>query len=362
MTLAEIRKNLEDLFTPNPNIYWSDFLLSSFVAYAAFYATERFDSFSFGQIFFFFLSSFSLYRAALFIHEITHQERKDLPYFSVAYNLMIGIPALFPSFMYRGVHIDHHKRSTYGTEEDGEYLSFGASSPGKILGYLAQSLYIPFLLPLRFGVLTPLSYLNPSLRKLVLESASSLAINFQAKRKIPEGLEMRHLVIQEILCFVWIWFVVALFYTGTLETHTAMHMYLTLTFVLTINALRTLAAHRYKNKSGELNFQEQLLDSVNIEGNQLFHGLMAPVGLRYHGLHHLYPTMPYHSLQEAHERLKKILPKDSFYFQTIEPSLLSALRRLWNNAKLTEAKDAPKVLVASQAALESDSETKTEHV
>jgi fatty acid desaturase len=31
--------------------------------------------------------------------------------------------------------------------------------------------------------------------------------------------------------------------------------------------------------------------------------IWAPVGLRYHALHHLLPSLPYHSLGEAHRRL-----------------------------------------------------------
>ena len=45
----------------------------------------------------------------------------------------------------------------------------------------------------------------------------------------------------------------------------------------------------------------------------LWAGLWAPVGLRYHALHHLLPSMPYHSLGEAHRRLKQALPADSQY-------------------------------------------------
>lgn len=58
--------------------------------------------------------------------------------------------------MYRGVHIEHHKRNSYATEEDGEYLPFGASPFWKTLAYIAQSLYLPAAW-LRFGVIAPMS-------------------------------------------------------------------------------------------------------------------------------------------------------------------------------------------------------------
>ena len=41
--------------------------------------------------------------------------------------------------------------------------------------------------------------------------------------------------------------------------------------------------------------------------------LWAPVGLRYHALHHLLPSLPYHSLPEAHRRLAAQLGSGSTY-------------------------------------------------
>ena len=41
--------------------------------------------------------------------------------------------------------------------------------------------------------------------------------------------------------------------------------------------------------------------------------MWAPVGLRYHALHHLFPTLPYHNLKAAHEYLLVHLPPESPY-------------------------------------------------
>ncbi len=49
--------------------------------------------------------------------------------------------------------------------------------------------------------------------------------------------------------------------------------------------------------------------------------LWAPVGLRYHALHHLLPGVPYHGLAEAHRRLVKTLDADSPYHKGNYPGL-----------------------------------------
>ena len=55
----------------------------------------------------------------------------------------------------------------------------------------------------------------------------------------------------------------------------------------------------------------QYLDSVNVP--HWIAGLWAPVGLRYHATHHLLPSLPYHSLGEAHKRISAALGPQSTY-------------------------------------------------
>jgi fatty acid desaturase len=103
--------------------------------------------------------------------------------------------------------------------------------------------------------------------------------------------------------------------------------------IITINAVRTLGAHRWLNADGrEMTFVEQMVDSVNYSRHPLTAGLWAPVGLRFHALHHIFPTMPYHALATAHRRLLRDLPSDSPYRLTEGESLLTAIRLLWRRA------------------------------
>ncbi len=86
-----------------------------------------------------------------------------------------------------------------------------------------------------------------------------------------------------------------------------------------------------------MTFVDQLIDSLNYPRHPLIAGLWGPVGLRFHALHHLFPSMPYHSLPEAHRRLMAQLPADSPYRQTECPSLTAALVDLWKRAKASQA-------------------------
>jgi len=96
-----------------------------------------------------------------------------------------------------------------------------------------------------------------------------------------------------------------------------------------VNQLRTAVAHRFRHRGDEaMTFEEQILDSVNVPGSALETELWAPVGLRYHALHHLLPGLPYHNLGVAHRRIVAKLPPSAAYHRATEPTLAAALRAL----------------------------------
>ena len=103
--------------------------------------------------------------------------------------------------------------------------------------------------------------------------------------------------------------------------------------VFAVNSVRTLVAHHYENtEEGEMSFTDQMLDSINNPGNRWITPLWAPVGLRFHATHHLFPDLPYHALEEAHYRILKNQGKDSLYGQTVQRGLFSSLVNLWKHA------------------------------
>src|SRR5690606_15087203 len=106
---------------------------------------------------------------------------------------------------------------------------------------------------------------------------------------------LRLIRLQETLCFLFVWAVVArmtinygIIFAEPLPPTFLVQVYLTGVFIVGINALRTLGAHRWTSRGGEMTFVEQMVDSVNYPYNPLIGGLWAPVGLRFHALHHIF--------------------------------------------------------------------------
>jgi len=118
--------------------------------------------------------------------------------------------------------------------------------------------------------------------------------------------------------------------------HPALHifeLYLLACVSLGLNYVRNLAAHRYRNGGEPMTYTEQLLDSINVIGHPFWTELLFPVGLRYHALHHIFPTLPYHNLRRAHRRLMAELPADSPYRRTVYRNFASVVRQLWSDAR-----------------------------
>ena len=97
---------------------------------------------------------------------------------------------------------------------------------------------------------------------------------------------------------------------------------------IVINQTRTLVAHLWENDGEALTVTAQFLDSVNVPPPSTLPALWAPVGLRYHAIHHLLPGLPYHALGEAHQRLSAALPAESHYHGANYRSLPQLVGRL----------------------------------
>lgn len=339
-SMAEARRILGSRFQPRPAIYWADLLFTWTFGIAA-YRMVREPWLGAGpRLLLFAVSCLLIYRAGLFIHELVHLPGHKFKAFRMVWNLLCGVPFLIPSFTYY-THLDHHRRRHYGTADDGEYLPLAHRSRWWIVGYLVQSLVLPVLAVFRFGVLTPLTWLHPSIRNWVHRRASSMVIDPTYLRPLPTRRVLRLIRLQEVGCFLFIAGFAALLVSGRLPLFVLGQAYATGVTVVTLNAVRTLAAHRWLGEGQAMSFLEQLVDSVNFPAARFpqagwWNGLWAPVGLRFHALHHLFPTLPYHALAEAHRKLMDELPEDSPYRVTESPSLAAELKSLWQRSGQTQ--------------------------
>jgi fatty acid desaturase len=320
---AEIARDLQ---SAKPAIYWADFLASAAIGYGALYAAVSLTGL--GVVLAIVVAVLALYRGMSFIHEITHIKHSALPGFRLGYNIVIGVPMLIPSFMYEGVHNLHHTRVRYGTVDDPEYLPLALMKPWTLPVFVAVAALAPVGLLLRYAVLSPLSLAIPSLRTVVVERYSGLAINPKFRRRAAEG-DARTLWLRlEIACSLWAIGLFALVATGVMPLATFGIILGIASGVAVLNQVRTLVAHLWENDGEPMTVTAQYLDTVNVPPPSLLPALWAPVGLRYHALHHLMPSLPYHALGEAHRRLATQLGTDSPYHKGSYAGLPGLVLRL----------------------------------
>jgi fatty acid desaturase len=193
--------------------------------------------------------------------------------------------------------------------------------------FLLLPIVYPLFAAVRFLVLTPLGVLSQRLDRVVWAHASSLYVmNESYCREYDAAALAPSRWVQEIACGAWAWLVAIGLTTGLLSWATIGKTYLVFLFWITVNQVRTLVAHRYANQGdAPLTHLDQLLDTNTFPRGRWLPELWAPVGLRYHALHHLLPVLPYHSMADAHARLMKQLPPGSPYHRTVRAGLWPAL-------------------------------------
>ncbi len=323
--LRAARDLTRDIGEARPAIYWADMAASAGVAYAALAGAILVASPALAVVLGL-VAALAFYRALMFIHELTHIHRDALPGFRLGWNLLVGIPLLTPSFMYEGVHTLHHARTRYGTLEDPEYLPLALMKPWTLPLFVLIALLAPVALLLRFAVLVPLGALMPPVRRLVWERMSALSINPQFRRRPPEGEMKARVLWQEAAGSAWA--IALLASTQVLGWRPLLIALAVLSLTAVLNQLRTLVAHLWENEGEPMTVTAQFLDSVNVPPPGRIAEIWAPVGLRYHALHHLMPSMPYHDLPEAHRRIAAHLGVDSTYDGANHPGMWTLVARI----------------------------------
>ena len=276
-------------------------------------------------------------RAVMFTHELVHLPKEGWNGFRFAWNVLCGIPFLIPSFTYYP-HIDHHRRKSYGTEDDGEYLNLSHQSPRAILFYMLLTVITPIASFVRFGILSPIAWVYPGIRKWKFQHASTMAMDFSYVRPEASDRVYRVMYLQEAACFLVCVGIVlhAPLIAKTWFDPLWLHAYAVSLAILLLNNIRTLGAHRWTGEGSELTFEQQLLDSCDYPYNPWITELWGPTGTRYHATHHLFPSLPYHNLGKAHRRLMAGLPEHSLFRETVKKSLWQEIKLLWQRSAEAE--------------------------
>lgn len=331
-SLRKTRDLIADLFAPRPAIFWTDLALTTLASYATAAVYLRAPVGSPRQLIAFAVAGLAFFRLGTFIHEIAHVRKEAVKGFRTAWNLVCGVPFLMPHFLYSN-HLDHHQWRRYGTRDDGEYLPLATGPARQLFYYALEVLLLPLFAVFRFLVLVPLSLVAPRFREWVLSRFSSYGSNFGYRRRLRASDPRGEWLVWELACFANVALGATLLLTGVLPWPQAVKAYLLAVYTIGLNWLRNLAGHRFLNDGRELDYFGQLVDSITVIGNPLWTELLFPLGLRYHALHHLFPSIPYHNLGKAHRRLMQLLPADSPYRRTIYPGLWPVLVDLYRNAR-----------------------------
>jgi len=324
--MRQVRSLVGDLFVRREWIYWMDFGVTvgaSWMLVAIYFTATPWSAAQFAALV---LAAIGLFRAGTFIHEIVHFKAGEMNAFKWAWNLLLGFPILSPWIIYRN-HIEHHTRQHFGTPSDGEYLPLASAPPVETLKYLAQIPLLPPLALIRFGVLGPLSHFSPALREWLLTRASAAITNPYYRKRFPAGLEPE-LERSEWFCFGWIVLLAGMTVFGPVEPFHWLMAWALLSLTVGLNWFRNLAAHGYANDGTPMDKARQITDSINVTGQTWLTMWLFPVGLRYHGLHHLLPGLPYHQLGRAHKRLIRALPADHPYHESNRSSYLEVITDL----------------------------------
>lgn len=243
--LETARRLTADLRRANPTLYWINLCISTAVGYAALGVATHQPSLAV-RLVSGIVSVFALYRALMFIHELMHLRPGAVPALWTAWNVLVGVPLLLPSFMYEDVHRLHHSKAYYGTKDDPKYLPLARTGLPAIIGLLLGSLLVPVLLLMRFAIVAPLAAASPAIRQIMVGRISSLTINPTFHRAPPQRAVGQWIVL-EVAGVLYIWTALALLAAGMSPSSSFLTAIAVGAGISFVKQARTVVAHRWES-------------------------------------------------------------------------------------------------------------------
>ncbi len=326
-----LKNSNTNYFAIEPLRYWTDFAISLILAYSAGSLFLTAPIGSLWQLVAFPFAVFWLYRLGSLVHEVCHLGQHEMRAFKVTWNLLAGVVMLSPSPFFTRHHRDHHSCKLYGTHEDPEYVVnfYGASGLVGVLRFAFEVAIFPLVVFLRF-LLAPITFLHPRLREFALRHGTAMTLNWRYERDV-NAWDRRVLTAIEILCSVRAALILLAVLVGWTDWTRLPLLYLLAVSVLALNQMRLLGDHHLASQGDRLTFDDHILDSCNYPRSDFGTWLLFPFAIRYHALHHMFPSLPYHNLSAAHAYLTRTLPIDSPYHILEQPSWWSVARHSFRN-------------------------------
>jgi fatty acid desaturase len=339
---AAVQESPVDFFRVSPVRYWFDFLLSVSIAYTAASLFVVLPLGSWQQLACYPIAIFWLYRLGSLIHEVCHLNHREMRVFKVTWNLVVGVMTLAPSPFFTRHHRDHHSQRMYGSPQDPEYIVnvFRPGSAASLLLYAGLVVAFPLIVFLRF-FFSPLTFLTPRLREWTLRHACALTMNWRYERRL-NAFDRWAVTTVELLCWLRAVMIPLMVVVGAAHWTRLPLLYSLAVGTLMLNQMRLLADHHFVSDGEPFELDAHIRDSCNFTGRDFFTWLFFPFSIRYHALHHLFPTMPYHNLKAAHQYLTRRLPADSPYHTLDQQSWWPVARRtLFSPPQLKKQHTAP---------------------
>lgn len=309
--------------------FLGELFLTAIFGWSLFFYGSTFPLFSLKQILIMIPTTFIIYRGAIFIHELAHF-RKKVEGFETWYNILFGYACNFPSYIYE-THLYHHGMRSFGTSEDPEYKNMNYHSKWRILDPILNSLFLPFFGIVRFGILPLITPFLPRIAKeKIYLHASTLVMESKYLRPYKSAKELNMMMKNDLLCSLYKIVPIVLVYLGVLNVSVLIWWSIMIVIASALNMYRAKFNHKYFNEGQTMSDLRHMLDCITIEGSWVSE-LWAPLGLRFHTLHHVVQDIPYYNLKAAHKKLMLELPEGHPYRETVVPNFKTAAIEYWKS-------------------------------